>query len=141
MKKKIPYFIALALVVSSCFFSETKVLANDTVSEAYAEITPYGAYLQAGRSTINKLGTGKIYASGTTFARTTVDKISVGVRVEKLVGNAWLQCDYFSASAKNTYTVDATKTLIVPIGYFYRVKSFHTAHTDSSSSVTEGLYI
>lgn len=146
MKKRISYFMALTLVLGSCFLPCSSVSAKEasdqaTYSEGYTEAVPYGVYLQAGRSNIGKVGNGKIHASGTTFGRTTVPKISVGVRVERLLGNAWVQQDYFSASQTNNYTVTAAKTLTVPIGYFYRVKSFHTAHTDSSSSVTDGLYI
>ena len=146
MKKRASYLMALTLVLGSCLIPWNKVSAQEIsdqtiYSEGYTEMVPYGVYLQAGRSNISKVGNGKIHASGTTFGRTTVPKISVGVRVERLIGNAWVQQDYFSASQTNNYTVTAAKTLTVPIGYFYRVKSFHTAHTDSSSSVTEGLYI
>ena len=84
---------------------------------------------------------GKFMRKVLTVAEMNVPKISVGVRVERLIGNAWVQQDYFAATKTNTYTVTASKTLTVPIGYFYRVKSFHTAHTDSSSSWTDGLYI
>ena len=143
MKKRILQFMALLLTVSSIGAIPVIASANEntqkeTYSEGYTEQVPYGVYLQMGTSSINKTGTGKIYAKGVTIGEM---KISDGVRVERLIGNAWVQQDYFSASKTNTYTVTASKTLTVPIGYFYRVKSFHTAHTDSSSSRTEGLYI
>ena len=146
MKKRILQFMALMLTVSSIGSIPVIASANEntqkeTYSEGYTEQFPYGVYLQMGTSSINKTGTGKIYAKGVTIGEMNVPKISVGVRVERLIGNAWVQQDYFSASKTNTYTVTASKTLTVPIGYFYRVKSFHTAHTDSSSSWTEGLYI
>ena len=146
MKKIVSCILATVLTVGTvCYPAKTvfasEINAEKTKSEGYAEVAPYGQYLQMGKSDITKVGTGKIYAKGRTIAHTTVSKISVGVRVERLLGNAWVQQDYFSASKTNTNTVASSKTLTVPIGYFYRVKSIHGANTDSSSSWTEGLYI
>lgn len=147
MKKKTIKVLIAMVAIGSLFTSSALVDAKDNnvsekvCAEGETEAIPYGAYLQVGTSNINKTGTGKIYAKGRTVAEMNVPKISVGVRVERLIGNAWVQQDYFSASKTNAYTVTASKTLTVPIGYFYRVKSIHTAHTDSSSSWTDGLYI
>lgn len=145
MKKAITYFMTLVLALAIPATSVTALAKDNEAQATYAEgsteVVPYGAYLQAGTSSINKVGTGKIYTKGVTLGEGTVSKLSVGVRVERLVGNAWLQQDYFSATQYNTNIVTASKTLTVPIGSFYRVKSIHTANTDSSSSVTEGLYI
>lgn len=146
MKKIVSCILAAVLTVGTVCCPAKAVFASEinaekTKSEGYAEVAPYGQYLQMGKSDITKVGTGKIYAKGRTIAHTTVSKVSVGVRVERLLGNAWVQQDYFSASKTNTNTVAASKTLTVPIGYFYRVKSIHGANTDSSSSVTDGLYI
>lgn len=146
MKKIVSCILATVLTVGTvCYPAKTvfasEINAEKTKSEGYTDVVPCGQYLQLGKSDITKLGTGKIYAKGRTIAHTTVSKISVGVRVERLLGNAWVQQDYFSASKTNIDMVAASKTLTVPIGYFYRVKSIHGANTDSSSSVTEGLYI
>ncbi|MBS5129190.1 MAG: hypothetical protein KHZ01_01685 [Lachnospiraceae bacterium] len=148
MKKAITYFMALTLVLGSIGTSsiislakEKENLSKESYAEGSLEVMPYGAYLRAGTSSINKTGTGKIYAKGVTLGEGTVSKLSVSVRVERLLGNAWVQQDYFAATKYNANNVAASKTLTVPIGYFYRVKSIHGANTDSSSSWTEGLYI
>lgn len=142
VKKMIATMAMSCLLMSNMVVDAQDIKNNETAyAEGSTETIPYGVYLQVGTSNINKVGTGKIYAKGRTVAEMDVSKISVGVRVERLVGNAWLQEDYFSSTKYNTYTVTASKTLTVPVGYFYRVKSVHTAHTDSSSSWTEGLYI
>lgn len=148
MRKITIYLLTTMLFVGSILTTDMKVnaseessLSYETFSEGSTEAIPYGAYLQMGVSSIDKVGIGRVYAKGKTLGRTTVAKITVGVRVERLLGDAWVQEDYFSATNYNSNSVTASKTLTVPRGYFYRVKSIHGANSDASSSWTNGLYM
>lgn len=100
-----------------------------------------GVYLKSGSSTINKQGTGLIGAGGDTTANMVVDKISVLVRVERLVNGNWVRYTSWSASKKNAYYVNSSKKLSVPTGYYYRVWCTHYANSDVTDSYTDGIYI
>ena len=100
-----------------------------------------GVYLRSGSSTINKQGTGLIGAGGDTTANMVVDKISVFVRVERLVNGNWVRYTSWSASKENAYYVNSSKKISVPTGYYYRVWCSHYAGSDSTQSFTDGIYI
>ena len=118
------------------------VLLNDeeeSVGEMKQETR--GQYLQTGTSKIVKAGTGKIAVGGTTIAQRTVSSIKVTVIVERLVNGSWESYTSWSASKTNAYSVSTSKTLTVPRGYYYRVRSIHNASSDRGTSNTSGLYI
>lgn len=100
-----------------------------------------GVYLRSGSSTINKQGTGLIGAGGDTTANMVVDKISVFVRVERLVGGQWQRYTSWSASKENAAYVNTSKKISVPTGYYYRVYCTHRANSDVTYSYTDGIYI
>lgn len=116
-------------------------LTEDDYSEGEAVNLTRGIYLKSGTSTIAEVGTGKIAVGGRTVGQTTVSKISVSVCVEKLVNGSWVTYTTFSGTKYNAALVSASKTLSVPIGYYYRVYSTHKANSDVSDSYTNGIHI
>lgn len=150
MKKIITLLLTATVMIGGLFIPYGTACASDSIegsnliyedsSEGNIEISTYGAYLQMGISNISKVGAGQAYAKGTTVGQRTVSKISVSVTLERLLGNAWVREASFSATKYDTNDVSAGKTLPVSSGFFYRVKSIHTANTDSGTSITDGLY-
>lgn len=116
-------------------------LIDENNSEGEDTKITRGMYLKSGTSSITEVGTGKIVASGKTVGQTTVSKISVIVRVEKLVNGSWQAYTTWSATNYNSAYVSTSKTLSVPTGYYYRVYSTHTANSDISDSFTNGIHI
>ncbi|RHV32206.1 hypothetical protein DXB59_14165 [Ruminococcus sp. OM05-10BH] len=107
----------------------------------YITVQPRGAYLQSGYSKINKAGEGKIAAGGSTAAQQVVSEVSINVNVERKVNGSWVHYTSWTTTKKNAVAVTSSKTLTVPKGYYYRVRSVHYANSDVSSSATGGLYI
>ncbi len=107
----------------------------------YITIQPRGVYLQSGFSKISKPGDGKITAGGNTTAQKVVSEVSINVNVERKVNGNWEHYTSWTTTKKNTIAVTSYKTLTVPKGYYYRVRSVHYANSDVSSSSTGGLYI
>ncbi len=150
MRKKIAITVAavlLSLTVSGGA-GEVKAVANVQNISATKEsklsegiIQPRGQYLQSGSSSIGQIGSGKIKVSGTTIAQKLVSKIKVSVMVERKVGNDWLSYTSWSASDTNAYALTTSKTLTVPKGYYYRVRSVHSANTDVGDSNTSAIYV
>ena len=99
----------------------------------YITVQPRGVYLQSGYSKISKPGDGKITAGGSTTAQKVVSEVSINVNVERKVNGDW---EHYTSWTSTSY-----KTLTVPKGYYYRVRSVHYANSDVSSSATGGYYI
>ena len=104
-------------------------------------VQPKGQYLQKGISSIGQVGSGKIKVSGTTIAQKVVSKIKISVMVERKVGNDWLSYTSWNASDTNSYFITTSKTMVVPKGYYYRVRCVHSANTDAGHSNTNAIYV
>ena len=117
------------------------LLEDAEASIGEMDVQTKGQYLQTGSSKIVRAGTGKITVGGTTIAQRTVSTIQVSVMVERLVNGNWLSYTSWSASKTNTYSVSTSKTLTVPRGYYYRVRSIHNANSDRGHSNTGALYV
>lgn len=114
-------------------------LLNDEAIIGRTQVNPTGIYLMDGMSVIQDAGTGKIVAGGITNAAKQCD-VTVNVIVERLNGGSWVRVTSWSASKDYAWTVGSSKTLSVGRGYYYRVRSLHSAHTDASSSWTGNLW-
>ena len=104
-------------------------------------VQPKGRYSEKGVSTIAQVGSGKIKVSGTTIAQKLVKDIKISVMVERKVGNDWLSYTSWNASDTNAYALTTSKTMIVPRGYYYRVRCVHSANTDVGDSNTSAIYV
>lgn len=156
MKKRIWVSCCLALLVFCMpFFSARQVraadkpvldgsiLTNEKESIGYDTKISRGVDLLAGYSKIVRLGPGKIYAGGTTIAADVVEKVKVGVIIERAQegDTAWATYDGWQKENYNTDRVAANRTLEVEGGYYYRVRCTHSANNDMSSSFTNGVYV
>ena len=119
---------------------EFSTLLTEDALVGYIIMQTRGIYLAEGYSVITDAGSGKIGCGGITNAAQRC-KVSVNVIVEKKVSGSWTRVTSWSASNTNALTVSISKTLAVGSGYYYRVRSVHTAGTDGSSSYTEGMWM
>lgn len=157
MKKKILSAFCIALLVLSMpFFSTGKVqaaadepvldgsvLTQEEESIGYDTKITRGVDLLTGYSKVVRLGPGKIYAGGTTIAAHVVEDIQVSVIVERAQkgDTYWTFYDGWHKGSSNTDRVGSNRTLEVEGGYYYRVRSTHSANSDMSSSFTDGVYV
>lgn len=61
--------------------------------------------------------------------------------VERRVKGDWVSYTSWNASDTNSYFITTSKTLTVPKGYYYRVRSVHSANTDVGDSNTNAIYV
>lgn len=156
MKKKLAAIMTVMVMTVGVFTaipSETVRAAEETMvdgsillndaEESVGEMEPEarGQYLQTGSSSIGKVGTGKIKVSATTIAQKQVSTIKAAVMVERLVNGNWVSYTSWSESKTNAYSLTTSKTLTVPRGYYYRVRSIHNANSDRGTSDTDALYV
>lgn len=144
-RKKLLSKVAATMIAVMLVFgvSDQMVSAAEESAEqiGYITVQSRGAYLQSGYSKISKVGDGKITAGGNTTAQKLVSEISINVNVERKVNGVWEHYTSWTSTKKNAIALNSSKTLTVPKGYSYRVRSVHYANSDVSSSYTNGLYI
>lgn len=157
MKKKI-VSICCAVVSMVCMLlisvCNTKAASNDPIldgsylthdneSIGYDTKITRGEDLLTGYSKCVVLGPGEIYVGGTTIAAHTVASVKVGVIVEraKEEDTEWEFYDSWQKENKNADRVGSNRRLQVEGGYYYRVRSIHSANSDGSSSFTDGVYV
>ena len=119
------------------------ILTHDEESIGYDTKITRGEDLLTGYSKCTKLGTGKIYAGGTTIAAHTVDSVQIAVMVEraKEEDTEWEYYDGWQKKSLDINRVSSNRTLYVEGDYYYRVRCTHAANSDMSSSFTDGIYI
>ena len=118
-------------------------LTTDAESTGYNQKVARGEDLLTGYSKIVRMGPGEIYAGGTTIAVHNVERIGIGVVIEraKEEDTEWSFYDTWQKFNENTDRVSSKKYLNVEGDYYYRVKCVHSAGEDISSSFTNGVYI
>lgn len=118
-------------------------LTTDAESTGYNQKVARGEDLLTGYSKIVRMGPGEIYAGGTTIAVHNVERIGIGVVIEraKEEDTEWSFYDTWQKFNENTDRVSSKKYLDVEGDYYYRVKCVHSAGEDISSSFTNGVYI
>ena len=118
-------------------------LTHDDESIGYAQNITRGEDLLTGYSKCVRLSAGKIYAGGTTIAAHNVDQVKVAVIIERAKegDTAWEFYDSWQKELADSDRVSSNRTLMVEGGYYYRVRSTHSANYDMSSSFTDGVYI
>lgn len=118
-------------------------LTRDAESIGYNQKVARGEDLLTGYSKIVRMGPGQIYAGGTTIAEREVERIGVGVMIEraKEEDTEWSFYDSWNKFLENADRVSSKKYLDVEGDYYYRVRCIHSAGQDMSSSFTDGVYI
>ena len=118
-------------------------LTKDAESIGYNQKVARGEDLLTGYSKIVRMGPGEIYAGGTTLASHEVERVGIGVMIEraKEEDTEWSFYDSWQKFNENADRVSSKKYLDVEGDYYYRVRCIHSAGQDMSSSFTNGVYI
>ena len=118
-------------------------LTKDAESIGYNQKVARGEDLLTGYFKIVRMGPGEIYAGGTTIASHEVERIGIGVIIEraKEEDTKWSFYDTWQKFNENADRASSKKYLDVEGDYYYRVRCLHSANDDMSSSFTNGVYI
>lgn len=132
-----------AQAASSVKVIDGSKLTQDAESTGYSQNVARGEDLLTGYSKVVRMGPGEIYAGGTTIAAHEVERIGVGVIIEraKEEDTEWSFYDSWNKFLANADRVASAEYLDVDGDYYYRVRCVHSAGEDKSSSFTNGVYI
>ena len=119
---------------------DISALMTDDAIIGYSTPSTKGVYYSDGSSIINKISSTKVGAGGVTNAavRCTVRITSI---LERLESGSWVRVTSWTQTNQNAFSAMISKSVIVGTGYYYRVRSYHYAGTDSSSSHTNALWM
>ena len=157
VKNKILSLVTVfAVALSMAFVAGAPVQASDSMpmidgsylthedeSIGYDTKITRGEDLMTGYSKSVRLGAGVLYAGGTTIARETVESVGVAVIVERAVegDESWTYVDSWEKYNENADRVSSNLRMEVEGGYYYRVRCYHSANEDFSTSFTDGVFI
>ena len=118
-------------------------LTHESESIGYDTKITRGEDLLAGYSKCVRLNNGHLYVGGTTIETSTVEKIGLGVTIERAQegDDSWVGYDSWIVREENADRISSNKELEVEGGYYYRVVCTHSANDDLSSSFTNGVFI
>lgn len=118
-------------------------LTHGEESVGYDTKLTRGEDLLTGYSKCLRRGPELLYAGGTTIAAHTVEEVGVAVMVERAQegDTEWEFYDGWQKFNQNQDKVAINVVMDVEGGYYYRVRSTHSANYDMSSSFTDGVFI
>ncbi|WP_443650171.1 DUF6147 family protein [Blautia sp.] len=158
MKEKIQKIISLLFLVCCCSMlfvvpamaeslSDDFSVETDT-NEDYAEDTIHsvlrGNNLNFGTTTIKKLASNKIIITGITQCHHSCATVYLSVYLERKVNGSYSTYKSWNFTASNATNLTKDITVIVPSGYYYRVRGYHAAKDgskESAKTLTSGILV
>lgn len=116
------------------------IMTDDAVV-GYSQNQTWGVYYSDGYSIINKISSSKAGVGGVTNANVKCTVTVNTILERKNSSGSWERVTSWVQTNQNAYSAIISKSVIVASGYYYRVRCYHYAGTDSSSSFTDGLWI
>ena len=135
----------ICLIVCLCLMNFVQVMALEVVDDIetdadFAEDTTYsvlrGNNLNYGTTTIKKLASNKVGISGITQCHHSCSKVYLSISLERKVNGTYSTYKNWDFTASNVSNLTRDITVIVPKGYYYRVRGYHAAKDGSKESVT-----
>lgn len=125
------------------------IMRDSTETDAdYSEDTSYsrlrGNNLNYGTSTITKLSNIKVRVDGITQCHHTCEKVYLELYLERKVDGVYCTYDSWEFVDYNVSSLSREIEVIVPSGYYYRVRGYHAAKDGSkeaTSTLTQGILV
>lgn len=125
----------------ACEDVELSTIMTDDALIGYSQNQTWGVYYSDGYSIINKMSPTKVGAGGATNAKVKCTVKVTAILERKNDSGIWVRVTSWSQTNENAYSAVISKSVTVSTGYYYRVRSYHYAGSDTSSSSTNALYM
>lgn len=116
-------------------------LMTEDALVGYSQNQTWGVYYSDGYSIINKISSSKVGAGGVTNANVKCTVSVQAILERQNSSGGWGRVTSWVQTNQNAYSAMISKSVTVASGYYYRVRCYHDAGTDSSSSYTDALWI
>lgn len=102
-------------------------------------------HLAYGTSQIEKLASNKVSVIGITQAHHLCDTLYLTVTLERKENGTYTTYKTFDFTSNSVYSLSKSIEVIVPSGYYYRVRGYHAAKDsgvkESTTTLTQGVMI
>ena len=130
--------LSMSIGVVTTFADELEITDLET-DEDYSENTVYsmlrGNNLSFGTTTVKKLASNKVGISGITQCHHNCDKVYLTLYLDRKVNGSYTEYKSWTFTASNVSNLVKDLTVIVPSGYYYRVRGYHAAKDGSKEAV------
>lgn len=116
-------------------------LMTEDALVGYSQNQTWGVYYSDGYSIINKISSSKAGVGGVTNANVKCTVSVQAILERKNDSGNWGRVTSWVQTNENAYSAMISKSVTVASGYYYRVRCYHYAGTDYSTSSTSGLWI
>lgn len=124
------------------YVEETDTLAESSEDISYSLLR--GNNLNFGSAKISKLSSNEINIYGLTQCHHTCDNVYLELYLERKVNGSYATYKYWEFEDTNVSNLDASINVIVPSGYYYRVRGYHAAKDgskESTTTLTDGVLV
>lgn len=120
---------------------ELSVIETDDALIGYSQNQTWGVYFSDGYSIINRMSPTQVGAGGVTNANRKCTVKVNAILERKNASGTWVRVTSWLQTNENAYSVVISKSVTVSTGYYYRVRSYHYAGSDTANSSTDALYM
>lgn len=152
--KMLPLCLVIMMAAVVCF-PTVPVYADSDGNSLYEDVVEVsdtttvrtrGNFLDHGTVLMSKVSPTRILVTGITAAHVQCDKLGVGLYLERCTdGKNYGNYRHWYFWLENVDTHTETLELIVPTGYWYRLRGSHVAiegeNGESVTTLTDGLYM
>lgn len=128
--------------------SIVETLTEEETIEDFAEDTSYsllrGLNLNYGNSKISKLSSHEVGLSSFTQCHHSCNTVYLTMYLERKVNGAYSTYMYWPFTANNVSHLGRAMNVIVPSGYYYRLRGYHAAldgTKESTRTLTSGIWV
>lgn len=145
--------IGVMLLTSNNVYASAPGSLLDSISELettadYSEDTSYslwrGNNLNYGTAKITRLSSNEINIYGLTQCHHICDTVYLDLYLERKVNGSYGTYKYWEFEDTNESNLTASIDVIVPSGYYYRVRGYHAAKDgskESTTTLTDGVLV
>ena len=151
MKKILCMLVLATVLLNTCAISVFALPEDNEALEVdtdYSEDTTYsmlrGNNLNYGTTSVKKMASNKVAVSGITQCHHACDKVYLTLTLERKVNGTYSTYKTWTYTESNVTHINKGFTVIVPSGYYYRVRGYHAAKDGSKESVntlTKGVLV
>lgn len=122
----------------------TDLETTDVYSEDISYSLLRGNNLNLGSAKISKLSSNEINVYGLTQCHHECDYVYLDLYLERKVNGSYATYKYWEFSAQNVTSLSKSINVIVPSGYYYRIRGYHAAKDgskESTTTLTDGILV
>lgn len=143
ISRRLLMFVCLTICFG--FANIIPVMAEEVTTDLetdtdFSEDTSYsilrGNNLNFGTTTVKKMASNKVAVSGITQCHHECDTVYLNLYLERKVNGSYSTYKSWKFTSSNASNLTKDITVIVPSGYYYRVRGYHAAKDGSKESLT-----